>query len=108
MRLEILKQLIAEYKRGNCTPELVAAYWQERFNDDGGKVGLHIEVPPCDWTEEEIRRPMVDIWGEKIPGLMLPDLDEITLPLLSRIYPRLGLGKMHSVFRDRTVAEDSR
>lgn len=95
---DFLKQAIAEYKRGTRTPELVTAYWQNRFIVDGRRVGLRIEVPPCDWTEDEIKRPMLDISGKEVPGMMVPELDAITLPILGRMYPRLG---------SRTVQEDS-
>lgn len=86
--LNPLRQTIAEYKKGVRTPELVTAYWRAKLPD--------ILVPDCDWTEEAIQRPMVDIRGNQIPGLMVPDFAEITLLILGRKYPNM---------RSRTVSE---
>lgn len=85
----VLKSIIQE---GVRSPELITAYWQTKLQVDAERAGLNIkiEVPGCDWTEGEIRRPMKDIKGNDVPGLMVPVLPEITLPLLGKMYPIMG------------------
>ena len=85
-----LDQIIREAKRGVCTPDLFTNYWRLKLEG--------VEIPDCDWTAGEIQRPMVDKLGRDIPGLMVPDLEVITLPLLGQMYPGMG---------NRSVAEDS-
>lgn len=93
-----LSQAIAEHERGIRTPEMWTAYWRAKFQVDAGKIGLNIEIPDCDWTDEEIRRPMVDIHGKEIDGIMVPVMPDITLSVLGRMYPAM---------QSRTVREDS-
>ncbi|MBI4091814.1 MAG: hypothetical protein HY427_01250 [Candidatus Levybacteria bacterium] len=95
---EAPRRTIAEYKQGVSTPELWTTYWQDKFQADGRRIGINLEVPDCDWTEEEIKRPMVDIRGERIDGIMVPVVSSITLPVLGRMYPAM---------QSRTVREDS-
>lgn len=69
-----LQQAIAEYKKGPLTPELVTNYWRAKLQVDGARVGIVVEVPDCDWTKEEIKRPMADIKGNRVhrvPGMMV-------------------------------------
>jgi len=68
---DLLTQTIEEYRKGPLTPELVTNYWRANLQVDGARAGLNIEVPDCDWTEEEIKRPMVDIEGNAVPGMMI-------------------------------------
>lgn len=77
-----LRQAISEYKKGIRIPELFTAYWRAKLPD--------LSIPDCDWTEEAIRRPMVDIKGNQIPGLLVPDFAEITLLVLGRKFPKMG------------------
>ncbi|MDD5147201.1 MAG: hypothetical protein PHV63_01455 [Candidatus Daviesbacteria bacterium] len=88
-----LRQAIIAYDacRDRLTPQLVTAYWRTKFRVNGAKVGLDIVVPDCDWTEEEIRRPMMSISGEGVLGMMVYRPPEITLPLLNRLYPLMGM-----------------
>lgn len=95
---EHLGIVITELRKGTQTSTIYTKYWQDKFKVDGGRVGLGIEVPFCDWTEEEIERPMMDRWGKPIPGLMLPDLEVITLLILGQMYPQMG---------SRTVQENN-
>ena len=87
---DLLTQAIERYKGEPFNPELVTNYWRAKLQADGVKVGIDIVVPDCDWTEEEIRRPMVDIKGNAIGGMMVPVLGEITLPLLGKMYPKIA------------------
>ena len=82
------------------TPQLVTAYWRAKLKVDGARAGIDISVPDCNWTEEEIRRPMVDIRGNKVPGLMVPNQfrGEEGLVALSRIYPGAGFKESNSMF----------
>ncbi len=96
-----LKQAIAEYRRGGRTPELWTSFWRAEFKIEGSKLaklGFTGEIPDCDWTEEEIRRPMVDIQGNESEGTMIPYTSEIVLPILGLMYPRM---------QSRTVSQDS-
>ena len=68
---DLLTQTIEEYRKGPLTPELVTNYWRAMLRVDGARAGLNIEVPDCDWTEEQIKRPMVDIEGNPVPGMMI-------------------------------------
>lgn len=69
--LEILKgsdrltQAIAELNRNPSSPEAVTNYWRVKLQKKDG-----IFIPDCNWTEEEIGRPMVDIHGNEISGIM--------------------------------------
>ena len=88
---EHLRHAITDYKgeqkSGSLTPEVVTRYWQVKFTVDGERAGIDFAVPDCDWTAEAIRRPMVDIRGREIPGLMIPVIRGVTLPVLGRMYP---------------------
>lgn len=86
-----LEQAITEYKRDIRTPELITTYWQAKLRIDAERAGLkiRIEVPPCNWTEEEIRRPMKEIKGNDVLGIMVPVVDIITLPVLGKMYPKM-------------------
>lgn len=95
---EPLRAAIAEYKKGIRTREMWTAYWRAKFQVEAGRIGLNLEVPDCNWTEEEIRRPMLDIYGKEIEGLMVPVMTGITLPILGQMYPAM---------KSSTVAEDS-
>lgn len=99
-----LKQAIAEYQKDVRTPELITDYWRAKLQADAENAGLHlsIEIPPCNWTEEEIRRPMKDINGNDVPGIMVPVIDTITLPVLGRIYPKM---EDHTVQKDTFVKD---
>lgn len=92
---DILTQAIEEYKRGPLTPELVTKYWREKFRIDGAKAGVNIEVPDCDWTTEEIQKPMVDVRGNPVPAMMIYKPEQIKrvegLILLGKMYPEMEI-----------------
>lgn len=98
----LLQQVIKEYEKGALTPELVTAFWRTKLQADTARVGLNIEVPECDWTAEEIRKPMVDIKGKAVPGIMVPSLKEMALPILGKMYPKMD---SYSVRDDTTVKD---
>ena len=93
-----LLQATAEYKKGVSTPEMWTTYWRDKFQADGRRIGINLEVPDCDWTEEEIKRPMVDMRGVEIEGIMVPVIPNLTLPVLGEMYPEM---------QSLTVAQDS-
>lgn len=102
---ELLKQAILEYSDGELTPELVTNYWRAKLKVDGKRARLNLEVPDCNWTEEEIKRPMVDIKGNPIPSMMVYKPEQIKgkegLILLGKMYPKMA---SHSVRKDaRTI-----
>lgn len=84
------------------TPEGVTGFWRTKLSTDGARVGVDLAVPECDWTAEEIQRPMVDIGGNQIAGIMVTVLPEMTLPLLGRMYPEL----VHDTVTDGTPITD--
>lgn len=75
------EKTILDYKRGPLTPDLVTNYWRAKLPD--------LNIPECDWTAKEIRRPMKDITGKNIPGILVPVTDKMTIFGLSRRFPRL-------------------
>lgn len=97
---DLLKQAVADYvgNKDRITSELVTAFWRTKLQVDGARVGLEIAVPDCNWTEEEIRRPMVDRKGKEVPGMMVYKPGEVTLPIL---------GRMYRAMQNFSVAEDS-
>lgn len=91
----LLQQAIEEYKEGPPTPESVTNYWWAKLRADGARAGLNIAVPDCDWTEEEIQKPMVDIKGNPVPGMMVYKPEQFRgeegLILLARLYPKIAV-----------------
>ena len=89
---DVLTQTIEEYKRGSLTPELVTNYWRAKLQVEGKRIGLDISVPDCDWTEEEIGKPMVDIRGKEVSSMMVYVPKQLTgkegLILLDKMYPQ--------------------
>ncbi len=83
-RTDLLAQAIKEKL---STPELVTSFWRTKLQADGKRAGIDIVVPDCDWSAEAIQRPMIDKDGNLILGMLVPALDELTLPLLGRMYP---------------------
>lgn len=77
------------------TPESVADYWQKKLQEDiqRARLSIDIQVPPCSWTEEEIRRPMWDIRGNPLKGMMVYIPEQFTGPkrlwLLGQMYPEM-------------------
>lgn len=68
---QVSLQRAIEEVRKDVTPETLTNYWRARLQLDGFRIGLDIQVPDCDWTEEAIKEPMVDINGKVEPGLMI-------------------------------------
>lgn len=106
----LLRQAIAELKK-RPTPESVTNYWRAKFQIDGARARLNILVPDCNWTEEEIQRPMIDIHGNELHGTMVPVVSGITLPNLGRMCPKMSgllfIGEPPPIsFRDDTPIKD--
>ena len=91
---ELLKQAIEEYKRGPVTPDVVTNYWKAKLPD--------LAIPACDWSPEQVQAPMKDIKGNDVPGILVPDTDKISLPLLGRRYPSMV---SYSVREDTPVTD---
>jgi len=85
---ELLQQAIVELKKG-ATPESVTNYWRAKLPE--------ISIPDCDWTAKAIQRRMKERWGS-VPGIMVPDLEEITLPFLGETYPKMELSVSEDTF----------
>ena len=87
-QVNLLAQVISERL---STPDKVTAYWREKLSADGARAGIDIVVPDCDWTAEEIRRPMVDREGREVPGMMVykPFRGGGGLNLLGKMYPEM-------------------
>lgn len=83
-----LKPIVEEHRGGVRTPEMWTAYWQTKLRVDGAKTGIDIQVPDCNWTEEEIRRPMLDVKGNPVEGMMVYN-PGLSLLLLGNIYPKM-------------------
>lgn len=92
-RLDRLTQSITELKANPFSPEALTNYWRTKLQEDGKKIGLDILVPDCNWTEEEIRRPMRDIRGNDVPSMMALDLRQLRgkkgLANLEQMYPKI-------------------
>lgn len=101
--LDLLAQAIAEYRRGPITPELMTKYWREKLKIGGERVGLNILVPDCDWTEEEIRRPMLDIMGNTVQGMMVYNPEELRRGRMGLI----RLGEMYPGMASYTVGRNT-
>ena len=71
------------------TPKFQTEFWKDMFADDKS-----IVVPQCDWDEEAIRRPMVDVKGEQVSSMLVYHPDKFTehegLIHLGGRYPSLG------------------
>ncbi|MEK7534398.1 MAG: hypothetical protein AAB600_03615 [Patescibacteria group bacterium] len=72
------------------TPEFQTRFWRDMFADDPSLV-----VPECDWTEEAIRTPMLDMKGNDIPPTMVYNPQVFTgndgLIRLGKRYPIITL-----------------
>lgn len=94
----LLEKAIAEYRRGSITPAVVTNYWRAKLPG--------IEVPDCDWTEEAVRRPMKDVRGKDVPGMMVYHPQEFLgkegLVRLSQMYPYL---RSYSVGGDTPITD---
>ncbi|MFH1832931.1 MAG: hypothetical protein ABH816_02055 [Candidatus Levyibacteriota bacterium] len=89
--VEGLEKLAQELKENLFSPEAVTNFWQAKLQADGKRIGLNISVPKCDWTEDEIRKPMVDNKGREVPSMMVYLPQELTgqegLKKLGQMYP---------------------
>lgn len=76
------------------TPESVTNFWRLKLQADGKKIGLDIKVPDCDWTTEEIKKPMIDYKGNQIASMMVYVPEELTgtkgLRRLGKMYPEIN------------------
>lgn len=102
---DLFTQAITEVKK-SPTPESVTNYWRAKLQVDGARAGLSIEVPDCDWTEEEIKRPMVDIRGNPVSAMMvyIPEqlIGKESLVILGKMYPQMGI---YSVREDTPITD---
>lgn len=100
-----LQQEIAELKK-ESTPESVTNYWRAKLQVDGARAGLVVDVPDCDWTEKEIKRPMVDIKGNPVAGMMVYKPEQFKgkegLILLGKMYPQMA---SYSVREDTPITD---
>lgn len=88
-QVNLLAQII---KDRLSTPEQVTSYWRTKLQADGERVEADISVPDCDWTAEEIARPMVDVLGNEVPGVMVYNSfqGKEGLSILGRMYPEMN------------------
>jgi len=66
-----LTRSIVEYKKNPFSPEANTNYWRTKLQEDGRRIGLEIFVPDCNWTEEEIKKPMLDINEKEISSMLV-------------------------------------
>lgn len=88
-----LERAIAEYRKSPFSPEVVTNYWRAKLRSDGKRIGLDISVSDCNWTEAEIKRPMVDVKGKEVPSMMVFVPQELTgkegLVKLGQMYQKM-------------------
>lgn len=88
-----LVQQIQEYKVNPHNPEVVTQTWQKIWQVWGERASLTIPVSPCNWTEEEIQKPFIDIEGKPVPTMMIyrPEAikDKEGFILLGSLFPQM-------------------
>lgn len=95
-KLKVIGRLREEERINAVTLETITEFWRTRLEIDGARAGLKIVVPACDWTQEEINKPMLRR-GSKEPittvGRMLYLPKDLTgregLIRLGKMYPQL-------------------
>jgi len=92
-----LTQAIAELKSNPFSPEGFTNYWRAKFQGE-----RDITVPDCNWTEKEIRKPMVDIRGKEGPSMMV----YVSKQLIGK-EGLIRLGKMYPQMADSSVRENT-
>lgn len=105
---DVLEKAIAEPEINPFFPEaVITKFWKVKLQADGKRIGLNISVPDCNWTEEEIRKPMKDNRGNEVPSTMVYVPQELTgkegLVKLGQMYPKM---ESWSVQED-TAVQDS-
>lgn len=89
------------------SPEAVTNFWRTKLQVDGKRIGLGIKVPDCNWTEEEIRKPMVDNKGKEVSSMMVYVPEQLTgekgLKRLGKMYP----GMDSWAVKEGTIVQDS-
>lgn len=84
---------IQEYRTNPHSPEVVTQAWQKIWQVWGERAGLTIPVSPCNWTEEEIQKPFIDIEGKPVSTMVIyrPEAikDKEGLILLDKIFPQM-------------------
>jgi hypothetical protein len=95
-KLKVIGRLKEEERISAVTPETVTEFWRTRLEIDGARTGLRIKVPDCNWTQEEISKPMLRRGSKEpiaIAGRMLYLPKELTgregLIRLGKIYSQL-------------------
>lgn len=100
-------QTIVEHLMNSFSPEILTKFWRAKLQADGKRAGLDISVPDCNWTREEIERPMMGIKGNKVPSMMVYIPQELMgqggLVKLGHMYPRINSMSI----RDDTDVQDS-
>lgn len=94
----VLTQAITELEVNPFSPEANTNYWRAKIAADGKRIELDIFVPECNWTEEEIRRPMRDKEGNDVPSMMV----YVPLELMGR-GGLVKLGQMYPEMNDWSV-----
>lgn len=83
------------------TPEFQTKFWQDMLADDPS-----IVLSRCDWSEEEIHQPIVDMWGNQIKNVMLvPALPVLLCPGLTQLGERYPYLSSWSVQKGTSVAD---
>ena len=102
-----LNEAIVELRANPFSPEAVTNYWKTKLQLDGKRIGLEISVPDCNWTEDEIKKPMVGKKGEEVPSMMVYIPQELTgqegLKKLGQMYPKMR----SSSAQEGTTVQDS-
>lgn len=79
-RREIQGQTIAKIRSGRVTKETVSTYWTAALG----------RILECDWSDEAIAQPLIDIRGNAVPSFMVPLITSASLPDLGGMYPEMG------------------
>jgi len=111
-KLKVIGKLKEEERINAVTPETVTEFWRTRLEIDGARAGLRIKVPDCNWTQEEIGKPMLRRGSKEpiaIAGRMLYLPKELTgregLIRLGKMYPQLTGRRAEGSY---TLDEDSK
>lgn len=93
-RSDNLALSIIKLRENPFSPDVNTNFWRAKLQADGKRIGLEIKVIKCDWREDEIREPMIDIKGNKVDSMMVYVPQELMgkegLKRLGQMYPKMN------------------
>lgn len=71
---------LGQFRKALDDPAFLTSAWRDLILTLERSLGPLGEVRECDWSAEEISRPMIDISGKSVPGMMLYLPPDLVLP----------------------------